>query len=431
MSAASPDPHVLTAPGSDAAAAELAQLAVRRRRENALRAESDVRAYVYLDRLGLDRRPRRLGLYATVLVVGAFVAWAALATLDEVTTGTGRVIPSSREQVVQSLESGVVSAILVKEGETVEEGQALVRIDDVRAGANLMESQSRLDALLLSAARLRAESMGEALQFPPDLAARNPALVRSERATFDARRRALGSTLAAQNEALRLAEEELRITEPMAARGLVSDLEVMRIQRSIADVRGRIAEAVARFRSEAAAELARVQGETGVQGATLVGRQDTVSKTVLRAPKRGVVKNIRVTTVGGVVQSGQELLEIVPLDDSLLVETRIRPSDIAFLRPGLPAVVKVSAYDSTVYGWLDGAVLQISADTIRDDVRRDESYYRVIVRTAASALRAPTGASLPIIPGMQAQIDIRTGRKSVLAYLFKPVTRAREALRER
>lgn len=431
MSEAVQNVPVQTAAAPDPAAVELARLAARRRRENALRAESDVRGYVYLDRLGLDRRPRRLALYAAALAVGCFFAWAAFATLDEVTTGTGRVIPTSREQVVQSLESGVVSAILVQEGETVEEGQPLVRIDDVRAGANLLESQSRLDALQLSAARLRAESMGQTPQFPADIAARNPALVRSERATFDARRRALDSTIAAQNETLRLAEEELRITEPMAARGLVSDLEVMRIQRTIADARGRIAEAGARFRSEAAGELARVQGESGVQGATLVGRQDTVRKTVLRAPKRGVVKNIRVTTVGGVVQGGQDLLEIVPLDDSLLVETRIRPADIAFLRPGLPAVVKVTAYDSTVYGWLDGSVLQISADTIRDDVRRDESYYRVLVRTAASALRTPTGAALPIIPGMQAQIDIRTGRKSVLAYLFKPVNRAREALRER
>jgi len=413
------------------AQATLAAIVTERRRENARLAERDLREHIYTGRLHSDPRPSRWALYCTVIVLGSFLVWAGLAQLDEVTTGTGRVIPSSREQVVQSLESGVLSAILVTEGERVEEGQPLLRIDDVRLGANVQESQSRLDALELAALRLRSEAQGTEPAFPAELARRNPALARSERNTFEARRRSLDLTIASQMESVRLAENELRITEPMAARGLVSDLEVMRIQRTIADARGRIAEAGGRHRSEAAAELARVQAELGVQGATMIGREDSLKKTVLRAPKRGVVKNIRVNTVGGVVQSGQELLEIVPVDESLLIETRIRPADIAFLRPGLPAIVKLSAYDSTVYGWLDGSVLQISADTIRDEVRRDEAYYRVLVRTEAASLRTPTGGALPIIPGMQAQIDIKTGQKSVLTYLLKPVLRAREALRER
>lgn len=417
-----------SAPGPDPA---LAARIGRLRRDNQRAADADIRADIYLSRLHEDLGWSRWALYCIAAVLASFLAWAALATLDEVTTGSGRVIPSSREQVIQSLEAGVISEILVREGQSVEEGQPLLRIDDVRLGANVAESQSRLDALRLAATRLQAELRDAEPVFPAEIAARSPQLVRSERGTFAARRRALEAAVRAQSETLRLAEDELRITEPMAAKGLVSDLDVMRIKRTIVEARGRITELTGRHHSDAAAELARVEGELGVQGATLVGREDSLRRTVLRAPKRGVVKNIRVSTVGGVVQSGQDLLEIVPVDDSLLIETRIRPADIAFLRPGLPAIVKVSAYDSTVYGWLEGEVAQISADTIRDEVRRDESYYRVVVRTATAALRTPDGRALPIIPGMQAQIDIRTGRKSVLSYLLKPVMRAREAMRER
>jgi adhesin transport system membrane fusion protein len=241
----------------------------------------------------------------------------------------------------------------------------------------------------------------------------------------------LDASVQAQQQALRLAQDELKITEPLAAKGLVSDIDVLRIRRSVAESKGRIDEAQSKYRADAAAELARVEAELGSQSATLVGRTDSLNRTVLRAPKRGVVKNIRVTTIGAVVQSGQDILEIVPMDDVLLVETRIRPSDIAFLRPGLPAVVKISAYDSGVYGWLEGQVQQISPDTLHDEVRKDETYYRAVISTRSSVLRTPNGQVLPIIPGMQAQVDIKTGQKSVLSYLFKPVLRAREALRER
>jgi adhesin transport system membrane fusion protein len=403
----------------------------QQRQKNARQADADVVADIYTARLQPISGWTRWALYLVMTVLVVFIAWAALADLEEVTSGSGRIVPSGREQVVQSSEIGVLAQILIAEGDTVEAGQPLLRIDDVRLGANVKESQSRVDALVLAGIRLRAESQGTALNFPPAIVARNTSLVRSESETHEAKRRALDGLVKSQEQALRLAQEEMQITEPMAARGLVSDLDVLRIRRTMVEARGRIDEARSKYRADAAAELGRVEAELGSQSAALVGREDSFKRTVLRAPKRGIVKNLRANTLGGVVQVGQDLLEIVPLDEALLVETRIRPADIAFLRPGLQAVVKVTAYDSGIYGWLDGTLIQISADTLRDEVRRDETYYRVLVQTKRSELLTPGGKPLPIIPGMLAQVDIKTGHKSVLSYLFKPVLRAREALRER
>lgn len=424
-------PRVATPQAPAAEQQALMRKILRLRSENQAQADLDLVDDVYAATLR-ERQPAvRWGLYSTVLVLLVFVVWAAWAQLEEVTTGSGKVIPTSREQVIQSLESGVLAEIMVSEGDTVEADQPLLRIDDVRQGASVKEGQSKVDALLAAAARLRAESQGGALVFPAEVQRRAPELIRNERETFEARRRSLDASLGAQQQALRLAQDELRITEPMAAGGYVSDVEVLRIKRTLAEAKGRIAELSGKFRAEAAAELARIESELAGQRAGLTSREDTFRRTVLRAPKRGVVKNIRINTLGGVIQPGQDLLEIIPMDDSLLIETRIRPSDIAFLRPGMEAIVKVTAYDSAVYGWLPAKLVQISPDTLRDEVRRDETYYRALVRTDAAALKTPDGKSLPIIPGMLAQVDIKTGQKSVLSYVFKPVLRAREALRER
>mgnify|MGYP000063559913 FL=1 len=409
----------------------LMQKIMRLRHENQSQADLDLVDDVYAATLHERQPVLRWGLYSMALVLIVFVLWASWAQLEEVTTGSGKVIPTSREQVIQSLESGILAEIMVSEGDTVELDQALLRIDDVRQGASVKEGQSKVDALLAAASRLRAESQGSALAFSADLQRRAPDLTRNERDTFDARRRSLEASLGAQQQALRLANDELRITEPMAAGGYVSDVDVLRIKRTIAEAKGRLSELSGKFRADAAAELARVESELAGQRAGLTSREDSFRRTVLRAPKRGVVKNIRINTVGGVIQPGQDLLEIIPMDDSLLIETRIRPSDIAFLRPGLEAIVKVTAYDSAIYGWLPAKLVQISPDTLRDEVRRDETYYRALVRTDAAALKTPDGKSLPIIPGMLAQVDIKTGQKSVLSYVFKPVLRAREALRER
>jgi adhesin transport system membrane fusion protein len=403
----------------------------RLRQENAALAMKDQIVDIYHTQLVTSPALARYSIWSTLLVLVVFTAWAALTTLDEVTSGIGRVVPSSREQVLQSMEAGLVAEVMVKEGQVVQEGQDLVRIDDVKLGSNMQESQSKVHALQAAASRLHAESLGLPLKFPANLINKSPQIVRSETETYNARRRAIDSSLNAMQQALKLSNDELRITEPLAAKGMVSDIEVIRIQRSIAETRGRMLELQTKSRADASAELSRIEAELASQNATLTGRADAYRRTLLKAPKRGIVKNIRVNTVGAVIQSGQEILEIVPLDDKLLIETRIRPVDIAFLRPGLKATVKISAYDSGTYGWLDGELLQISPDTLRDEVKRDETYYRALVQTTASSLQTPNGTLLPIIPGMQATVDIKTGQKSVLSYLFKPVLRMREALRER
>jgi membrane fusion protein, adhesin transport system len=401
------------------------------RQTNAKQAQWDVYNDIYAAQLNKPRGWQQWGLYATAVVLACFVGWASLSELEEVTSGSGKVIPTSREQVIQILESGVLAELLVAEGDTVQEGQALLRIDDVKQSVNITEGRSKMDALLATAARLRAESRSQSPSFPSELRLRAPLVVSSEQSTYETRLRALQASVASQEQSIRLSQDELRITEPMAAKGLVSDVDVLRIRRALADAKGRIGEMQSKYRADASTELVRVEAELNAQSAQFVGREDSLKRTILRAPKRGVIKNIRVTTLGAVINSGQDILEIIPLGDNLLVETRIRPSDIAFLRPGMDAVVKITAYDSGTYGWLTGKLVLISPDTIKDDVKRDEVFYKVLVRTDASHLSPANGKILPIIPGMLAQVDIRTGRKSVLDYLFKPLLKAQEALRER
>ena len=401
------------------------------RQSNAMQAVYDQYNDIYLFHLQAPRAWTRYGLWCVAGVLVAFFAWAALFHLDEVTSAQGKVITSSREQIVQSMEAGVVSEMLVKEGQSVEAGQALLRIDDVKIGANMQETKARVNALRATAVRLRSEVQGRAQLSVNDFAGLPADLARNEIDTFQARKKALETNLASQLQNLKISQEELAITEPLAAKGLVSDIDVLRIKRSIADVRGRINELHDKYKADASAELARIEGDLGSQSATLAGRADAFKRTVLYAPKKGVVKNIRVNTLGAVVHTGQDILEIVPLEDNLLVETRIRPTDIAFLRPGLPAIVKLSAYDAGIYGWLEAEVMQISPDTLRDEIKRDETFYRALVKTKTTGLKTPQGELLPIIPGMQAQVDIKTGQKSVLSYLFKPVLRMREAFRER
>jgi len=418
--------------------------------------------------------PKRLAhllLFVIVTFFGAFFAWASWAKLDEVTRGQGRIIPSSQIQVVQNLEGGIVAENLVREGEIVERGQVLVRIENVRAASSLRESRKRELALLGQLARLRAEVEETAIRFPPEVLEEARDVTQNERDLYNARQDALRSEIeilrsqAEQREqelvelrtrldqlerSLAFAEEELDITEPLAATHVVSKVQLLRLQRQVSDLQGelattrlavprvesalreanrRIEERHLSFRAEAQRELTTVQAEAAALEETIAAATDLVNRTEVRSPVRGTIKQLYVNTVGGVVQPGQDLIEIVPLEDSLLVEAKVRPADIAFLHPGQPAVVKVTAYDFAIYGGLDGVVEDISADTIVDE--RGESFYRIRVRTTDNALYR-AGEPLPIIPGMTAQIDILTGDKTVLQYLMKPILRARQqALRER
>lgn len=388
------------------------------------------------------RRPWLAFLSVALLaaVVGAFLAWASQAELEEVTRGSGRVIPSSREQVIQSLEPGVLTELRVREGERVERDQLLLRIDDTRASALYRELQGKIIALSAQAARLRAEAYGGALQFPAEVSA-SPALVRRETEAYSARRRALDEGVSALERGIALLDREIEIVDPLVTRGLVSEVEALRLKRQRNDLSLQLTDRSNRYRAEAAADLTKVEAELAQTRETATARGDAARRTEIRSPVVGTVKSIRVNTIGGVVQSGQEIMVIVPAEDTLVIESFVKPSDVAFLRPGQAAVVKLSAYDYAIYGGLDGTVEFISPDTLRDERRSSAvgaegddagAYYRVLVRTRANALPNPSGGEpLPILPGMSATVEMLGARKTVLQYLLKPVSRASEGLRER
>ena len=362
--------------------------------------------------------------------LAAALYWASTFKLEEITRGNAKVIPSSREQVIQSLEGGILSELLVKEGDVVTQGQPLLRIDPTKAKASYQEGQNKALALRATAARLRAEARGTPLQFSADVTQLHE-LVKNETSTYQAKRQALEQSMATIRRSKELIARELAMTEPMAAKGLVSEIELLRMRRQINELELQIQERSNKYRADAANELNKVDAELSQTTEVVGARQDQVKRTTINAPLRGTVKNIRMNTIGGVVQPAQDIMEIVPLEDRLLVEAKIRPTDVAFLHPGLHATVKISAYDYSIYGGLDGEIELISPDTLREERKtEDENYYRVVVRTTNSTL-SNNGKELPIIPGMTASVEIRTGEKTVLDYILKPVLKAREALRER
>lgn len=375
-----------------------------------------------------------LVLYLIALILVVALVWAYFARVEEITLGEGRVIPASREQVIQSLEGGILESMNVHEGDVVERGQILLEIDPTRAGASYREGVSKVLAMKASIARLRAEAYQEPLNFPDDVKA-VPSIVSDETRAFNARRQTLSASVQALQRSLELAEREVGLSEPLSARGLMSEVEILRMKRQANEFRLQIAERQNKFRSDANADLTRLEGELAQARENVGAREDVMKRTTIRAPLKGTVKNIRVTTIGGVIQQGADIMEIVPLEDQLLVEAKIKPSDVAFVRPNLPAVVKISAYDYAIYGGLKGEVEHISPDTLKDDEkarqgRADANYYRLLVRTDKASLSAG-GKDFPIIPGMTATVEIRTGEKTILSYLLKPVLKAREAFRER
>lgn len=414
-------------------------------------------------------------LWGTFAFLGVALAWASLAKLDEVTVGWGQVIPSGRVQVVQNLEGGIVSEIHVEQGDVVRRGDVLMRIDDTRFSSSYQEGDARNGALRARIARLEAEA--ELLPFAPpaDLEHDKPQLVQQERELHESRLRDFEAGLAVlrrqaeqrrqelaemqarverASRSYELVQQELAMTRPAVEKGVVSRVELVRLERQANDLNGELTVArlavprlraaeqevrqktdqyIADFRAQASRELSDARAEQSIVSANKVALEDRLDRTVIRAPVAGTVKQVKVNTVGGVVQPGMDLVEIVPLDDVLLVEARVRPADIAFLRPGLDAMVKLSAYDFSIYGGIEGTVEHISADAIVDDRpgSRPDAYYLVRVRTR-HASHAAGGTPLKILPGMQATVDIRTGRRTVLQYLLKPVLRAKQtALRER
>jgi adhesin transport system membrane fusion protein len=405
----------------------------------------------------------------------SFIGWAYFAEIDEVTRGQGQVIPTTKKQVVQSLEGGIVKEIMTREGTTVSKGQILLRIDDTGFSSDLGELQAKKLSLSVQIERLRTEAENpdaKELHFSKDLRETAPSIVDNEVTLFQIRKSALDNQLSVLNarliqrqqelaellenkkryqNGLEIAQKEFKLKEPLAKRGIVSKTDVLRLERELSDLNGQLAtteQAIPRveasireaerlsdeqklsFRQNAQTELNSKLAELAVVEQSLKAATDRVDRTDIRSPVAGIVNKLHTNTIGGVVRAGEPLVEITPVEDTLRVEVQVSPRDIAFVHPDQKALVKLTAYDFTIYGGLDGKVEIISSDSMKDDDTKD-SYYLVTVRTNDTVLRKGN-ESLPIIPGMVAQVDIITGKKSILDYILKPIIKARrEALRER
>ena len=413
----------------------------------------------------------RITVWLVSLLLLTALVWAKLAVLEEVTMGEGKAIPSSKIQVIQNLEGGIVAEIFVREGQLVKKGDVLLRLDDTRFLSNRGESDADRMALTARVQRLQAEAEGQALTMPAEITAKAPQLVEDELALYKSRQDRLHSEQRTLNEQLRqktqelaefnskqqqyrsslgLIQQELNMSQPLVSSGAISEVEILRLRRSAVEMRGsldsttlaipraqaaiseiksKMDESELAFRSDAFKELNKVRTDLQKITATSLAIEDRVSRTTVQSPVYGIIKQLKVNTIGGVVQPGSDLLEIVPLEDNLLIEAKVRPQDVAFLHPGQKAMVKFSAYDYTIYGGLKANLELISADTITDE--EGKSFYLIQVRTDKNHLGSDAHPLL-IIPGMIATVDIITGEKSVLDYLLKPVLKARtEALRER
>lgn len=370
-------------------------------------------------------------LYLLLALVAAFVAWAALAEVDEVARADGRIVPDGPTQVIASLEPGLLGELMVKEGDVVAQGQELVRLDPTRVEAAQNEGNVRRLALVAMTTRLRAEANGSELEFPAELKD-SPRLVKSEREAYQSRRRLLEETLSGMSNSIGLVQKELTMARQMAAQGLMSDVEVMRLSRQVSEMQQSRQERVNRFRQDASGELVKAQNDLAALDEQMVVRSDQMKRTVLTSPVHGVVRNVKINTVGGVVTSGSPILEVAPMGGRILVEAKVKPRDIGFVGVGQKAEVKLSGYDFNVYGGLHGRVDFISPDALGEsDKGADAAYYRVIVVSERNTLKKSKGQVLPLIPGMGATVDIRTGERSVLSYLVRPLLKSREALRER
>jgi adhesin transport system membrane fusion protein len=387
-----------------------------------------------------DRRSSRLLVVATALVVVSVLVWASVFKLDEITRGQGQVIPSSRVQIIQSLDAGILSEMLVREGDAVEQGQVLLRIDDARSGASYREAREKWLSLLSLSVRLRAEAYETELVFPVELNEK-PELTIREKQAFVARKRSLEEQLSALGQSQAAVTRELSLITPLVRQGLVSEVEQLRLQRQQADLKGQMAERRNRYLTDANNELVKVGAELSQSYENVLGRQDVFRRSTIVSPMKGIVKNVTVTTLGAVVSTGQNILEIVPVQDEMIVEAYVKPTEIAFLKIGLPAVVKLTAFDYNKYGGFNGVVQHLSSDTLRQDSRStpkssgasfelEEGMYRILVRIN-DAEREKNGLILTPKPGMTAEVEVRTGSKRVIEYLFRPLQNVTRALRER
>ncbi len=370
-------------------------------------------------------------IWLSFLLMMALLVWSYFAVLVEVSSGAGKVVPTSKDQVIQSLEGGIIAELYVKEGDVVEKDQILVQLDLTKTEANVEESAAKYRAGLASIARLEAEVDGSELTFPDEL--KNfPVLTLAETRLYNTRQTALAESVGSLQRSLELVQEELKLTKALAKQGASSNVDVLRLQRQLFDLEMKITDKQSEYMVKAREELSRTQADVESLESIIKGRADSLSRLTLKSPVRGIVKNVMLTTKGGVVPPNGELMQIVPLDDQLLIEARMSPRDIAYIYPGQEAKVKITAYDYAIFGGLDGTVKVISPDTIQDEVKPDVFYYRVFILTDTDSLiNKHTGISYPIVPGMVASVDVKSGEKTVYDYLMKPFGRIAEAMRER
>ncbi|WP_413711387.1 HlyD family type I secretion periplasmic adaptor subunit [Rhizobium sp. Rhizsp82] len=380
------------------------------------------------DAVRLSKATRVVKLFLLLLIVA--IGWANFAVLDEVSTGDGKVVPIRREQVIQSLEGGIVSTLKVQENQIVEAGQLLAQLDPTLTESDVGESTAKYRAALASSARLTAEVNQTPLVFPDELKS-DPDLIATETKLYDARLGNLKQTLKWLDESLALSRQELSVNEGLSQMGAASSVEIIRLKREQAELELKKVEATTQYVVEAREQLSKANADVASLRSVIKGRSDSLARLTLRSPVRGIVKNIEVSTIGGVVPPNGKLMDIIPLGDQLMIEARMSPRDIAFVHPDQRATVKITAYDYAIYGGLEGKVVTISPDTIQDEVDPEIYYYRVFVKTEKDALSNAAGKQFPISPGMIATVDIHTGEKSVLDYLIKPFNKAREAMRER
>lgn len=378
----------------------------------------------------------RWTLWLLAAIVAATVGWAAFAQVDMVTRGDARIVPEGREQVIASLEGGLLKQLKVREGDEVAAGQELALLDPTRFEAQQNEGQARRLALRAAEVRLQAEAGGRAPDFPAELRRVAPQAVASEQSAYAARVKVLEDAAGVTRSSRTLIERELSVAEGLSAKGLMSEIEVMHVRRQLNDLNQQLQERHNRFRQEAASELTRVQGELRQLDEQQVARRDVVERTVLRSPVRGIVKTIKTSTIGGVVTPGAPVMDIVPIADRVRFEVRIKPTDIGFVQVGQPVQIKLATYEYAVYGGLQGEVAAISPDALGDPERpalpgaADASWYRAVVYADRSSLQAH-GKPLALLPGMTGTAEVNTGQRSVLSYLLRPMLRAREAFRER
>lgn len=368
-------------------------------------------------------------IWIIVLMLSCFVFWSAMASVAEVTQGSGVVIPSSREQTIQTLDGGVIDNIQVKEGEVVSKGQILVHMDDSVTKAELEEVETKYRRDLARIARLEAEVTGESVAFPSALAA-YPEVTSAELSLYHARINNRDQVTALLQDSIRNLREEVQLVERMLDRQAASESELYQLKRQLSEQEIRLQDLYKEYKVHAEEELVRLKNEVASLEQVVTSKKLALERTLIRSPVDGVVNNILVSTIGGVVPPNGPILEIVPLNDPLVVEAKISPRDIAFIHPGQQAMVKITAYDYSVYGGLSGYVQTISPDSFRDESNNGEFYYRVLIETQ-DELAKQSELELPISPGMIASVEIATGSKTVLQYLIKPISKAGDALRER